>query len=66
MPKINQGIVINTLVSLPPLAEQQVIVERVDKIMVMIEELERHVAERKEQSAMLMRAVLSEAFGGGK
>ena len=47
---------------LPPLAEQQAIVERVDKLMTMIDELEKQVSERKEQSEMLMQSVLREAF----
>lgn len=47
---------------LPSLAEQQAIVERVDKLMAMIEELEKQVSERKEQSEMLMQSVLREAF----
>lgn len=62
MPKINQGIVIETLIPVPPISEQQAIVERVDKIMVMIDELEKQVTERKEMSEMLMQSVLREAF----
>jgi len=50
---------------LPPLTEQQAIVERVDKIMAMIDELEKQVSERKEQSEMLMQSVLREAFAKG-
>lgn len=49
---------------LPPIAEQHVIVERVDKIMARIDELENQVTERKEQSEQLMQSVLSEAFAG--
>ncbi len=55
----------NSLLSLPPLAEQQAIVERANKTMVMIDELEKQVTERKEQSEMLMRSVLQEAFEKG-
>jgi type I restriction enzyme, S subunit len=47
---------------LPPLAEQQAIVKRVDKLMHMIDMLEVQGTERKEQSKMLMQAVLQEAF----
>ena len=50
---------------LPPLAEQQAIVERVDKLMAMIDALEKQVSERKEQSEMLMQSVLQEAFAKG-
>ncbi len=47
---------------LAPIAEQQAIVERVHKLMAMIDELEKQVSERKEQSEMLMQSVLREAF----
>ncbi|GJQ22616.1 hypothetical protein BIY37_11760 [Candidatus Brocadia sapporoensis] len=50
---------------LSPLAEQQAIVERVDKIMAMIDELEKQVAERKELPEMLMQSVLREVFEKG-
>lgn len=62
MPKINQGIVLHTLIPLPPLAEQHAIVERVNKIMAVIDELEKQVAERKDKSERLMQSVLREAF----
>lgn len=50
------------IVPFSPFAEQQAIVERVEKLMVMIGELEKQVAERKDQSEMLMQSVLREAF----
>lgn len=52
----------NKLVPIPPLAEQQAIVERVEKIMSMIDELEKQVTERKDKSERLMQSVLREAF----
>ncbi|MFA5033953.1 MAG: restriction endonuclease subunit S [bacterium] len=52
------------LVPLPSIAEQEAIVERVDKLMAMINELEKQVTERKNQSEMLMHSVLREAFAG--
>ncbi|MFO1481465.1 MAG: restriction endonuclease subunit S [Turneriella sp.] len=48
---------------LPPLAEQHAIVERVDKLLAMVDQLEQQVAERKVQAEELMQAVLREAFG---
>jgi len=48
--------------TLPTLAAQQAIVERVDKLMVMIDELEKQVSVRKNQAEMLMQSVLREAF----
>lgn len=66
MPKINQGVVNNTLIPLPPLAEQHAIVERVEKLLAIVDELEKQVAGRKELAEQLMQAVLREAFKGGK
>ncbi len=51
------------VIPLPPLAEQQAIVERVDKLLAMVDDLEKQVSERKGQSRQLMRSVLKEAFG---
>lgn len=36
----------------------------VDKLMAMIDQLEKQVSERKDQSEMLMQSVLREAFAG--
>jgi len=63
LPKYNLELFI---IPLPPLAEQQAIVNRVEKLISMVDELEKQVSERKEQSEQLMQAVLREAFGGGK
>ncbi len=49
---------------LPPLAEQQAIVVRIDRLLAMVDELEKQVEERKGQSEELMQAVLREAFEG--
>lgn len=53
------------LFPLPSLSEQQEIVMRVNKLLDMIDELEKQVSERKEQSEMLMQSVLREAFAKG-
>ncbi|MBW4054641.1 MAG: restriction endonuclease subunit S, partial [Proteobacteria bacterium] len=50
------------IIPLPPLAEQQAIVARVDSLMAVIDELEIQVVERKEQAHLLMQTVLREAF----
>jgi len=47
---------------LPPLIEQKAIVERVEKLMDMIDELRKQVTERNDQSEVLMQSVLQEAF----
>ena len=65
-PKLSQANLLIIPVPFPSLAEQRAIVERVDKIMAMIDELEKQVSERKEQSEMLMQSVLREAFAGNK
>ena len=62
MPKINQGVVINASLPIPPIDEQSAIIERVDKLMGMIDKLEKQVSERKDQFEMLMQSVLREAF----
>lgn len=49
---------------LPPLAEQQTIVARVNGLMATIDELENQVAGRKVRTLALMQAVLREAFNG--
>lgn len=64
MPKINQDQLGVIPIPLAPLAEQQAIVERVDNLMVMINELEKQVTSRKAQAEMLMQSVLREAFAG--
>jgi type I restriction enzyme S subunit len=62
MPKINQGVVLNTLFPLPPLAEQKAIVEKVDKLMNIIDRLEQQIKHRKQLAEDLMQTVLREAF----
>lgn len=52
----------NALLPLPPFNEQEVIISRVNELMGMIDELEKQVVGRKDQSEMLMQSVLQEAF----
>ena len=66
MPKINQNQLSTILIPVPPHAEQKAIVDRVEKLLSMVDELEKQVSERKVQSEQLMQAVLREAFEGGK
>ncbi len=56
--------IINATISLPLLAEQQAIVERVDRLLNHINALEQQVTERKHHPEQLMQAVLKEAFAG--
>lgn len=52
------------VIPLPPFAEEQAIVARVDKLMSLINELEKQVSEREDLSEKLMKSVLREAFAG--
>ena len=52
----------NFLFSLPPLAEQKAIVEKVDKLMNIIDRLEQQIKHRKQLAENLMQTVLREAF----
>jgi type I restriction enzyme S subunit len=61
-PGINRNEAYNLLVPLAPANEQKAIVEKVTKIMFLIDQLEKQIAERKELSEMLVQAVLREAF----
>jgi type I restriction enzyme S subunit len=59
---INTEILSNYVLALPPLAEQQAIVERVDSLLNHINALEQQVTERKHHAEQLMQTVLKEAF----
>jgi type I restriction enzyme, S subunit len=61
-PQISAENVKKCFLVVPPLAEQQAIVARVDSLITLIDELEKQVAERKEQAQLLMQTVLREAF----
>jgi len=56
------GILKPLVIAFSPLAEQGAIVELIRRLTEMIDELEKQVAERKEQSEMLMQSVMREAF----
>jgi len=62
MPKINQSVVSNTLIPLPPLAEQQVIVAKVEALFKHCDQLEAEISASEQNSQMLLQTVLKEAF----
>ncbi|MCK4669807.1 MAG: restriction endonuclease subunit S [Nanoarchaeota archaeon] len=62
MPKINQSIVSNTLIPIPPLKEQIRIVEKIDQLMQLCDQLESQVKSNQKDSEALMNSVLREAF----
>ena len=61
-PHVNVRDVVSLAFPLPPIAEQIAIVEEVEKTLRIVNELEKEVSERKEQSEKLMQLVLREAF----
>ena len=62
MPKINQECVVNTLIPLPPLAEQKEIVTRVEQHLQTITQLETQIATRESTTKQLMQSILKDAF----
>lgn len=66
MPKTNQSELLKVFVALPPLQEQQRIVEKVDGLMLLCDELEKEVDAAQQYASQLMEAVLQEAFSTDK
>lgn len=62
MPKINQECVVNTIIPLPPLAEQKEIVRVVESQLAKVDQLEKQIAERETMTKQLMQSILKEAF----
>ena len=62
MPKINQDCVVNTMIPLPPLAEQREIVSRVEKLLANVTELEKQITERETLTKQLMQSIMKDAF----
>ena len=62
MPKINQECVVNTMIPLPPIAEQKEIVIRVEKHLQAISNLDNQIIEREQLTKQLMQSILKDAF----
>jgi type I restriction enzyme S subunit len=62
MNNLNQNLLTKMPFPLPPLAEQKAIVEKVDKLMNIIDQLEQQIKHRKQLAENLMQTVLREAF----
>ncbi len=62
MPKINQECVANTMIPLPPIIEQEEIVEQVEKHLRTVSYLENQIAEREQLTKSLFQIILKEAF----
>jgi type I restriction enzyme S subunit len=63
---INRDVIENKIIPLPPLAEQKVIVEKVEKLMQNVSAMEEEIQKSEQNAEMLMQAVLKEAFEGKK
>jgi type I restriction enzyme S subunit len=61
-PFLSLKVLNSILFSLPPLAEQKAIVEKVDYLMKIIDQLEAQIKHRKQLAEDLMQTVLREAF----
>lgn len=66
MPKTNQQELLKVLVPMPPLQEQQRIVEKVNKLMTLCNELEKEIDKAQKYASQLMESVLQEAFSIGE
>ena len=62
MNNITRGELLGEPFPLPPLAEQKAIVEKVDRLMNIIDRLEQQIKHRKQLAENLMQTVLREAF----
>lgn len=62
MPKINQEIVINSLIPIPPLEEQKIIIEKIEKIFLNILEFSKEIEQINMQVKTLNKSVVSKEF----
>ena len=62
MPKINQECVVNTMIPLPPLAEQKEIVKQVEKHLQTVSDLENQISEHEQLAKQLLQSILKDAF----
>ena len=61
MPKINQALLLNAPIPVPPLTEQRRIVAKVDELMLLCNQLEDQLATTEADSRRFVEAVLSDA-----
>ncbi|MBN8702773.1 MAG: restriction endonuclease subunit S [Bacteroidetes bacterium] len=62
MPKINQVVILNTLIPIPPLSEQTRIVQKLDELMQYCNELQESIKQSESQNEKLLQQVLREAL----
>src|SRR5262249_8433488 len=63
MPKINQGILVQLPIPLPPLAEQHRIVRKVEELLALCDQLETQLSAAQIESSRFLEAVFSQALG---
>ena len=61
-PNLNMEKIKSSIIALPPLAEQQAIVSKVEKLLVLCDQLESRITQNQAKAEQLMQAVLQEAF----
>ncbi len=66
MQNLNQSILLNLVVGLPPFAEQYRIVAKVDELMALCDRLEAQLTTAESESRRLLEAVLHEALSHGE
>lgn len=59
-PTLNVGLIEQTAIPIPPLAEQRRIVAKVDQLMVLVDQLEAQLTASRETATSLMNAVVAE------
>ncbi len=64
MQNLNQSILFNLVIGIPPLAEQHRIVAKVDELMALCDRLEAQLTTSQTESRCLLEAVLHEALKG--
>ncbi|WP_251555055.1 restriction endonuclease subunit S [Neobacillus muris] len=62
MPKINQSIVANTLIPLPPINEQNRIVMKIEELLKYFHELDETIKLTFQESEKLIKAILQKTF----
>ncbi|RAJ11713.1 restriction endonuclease subunit S [Arenibacter echinorum] len=65
-PNMKMGDITNLLISIPPIEEQKVIIQKVNELMVLCDGLEQQLFDSNEQIEQLMQSVLREVFEGEK
>ena len=64
-PTLNIGLIEQTPIPLPPLAEQQRIVAKVAELMAICDQLESQITEKEQDSRRFLESVLADALAPG-